>query len=197
MTDFAELPIEVRSVDDTQRVAQMIVCRYGETSVRTPRPERFLPGSFTESVTRRRDRIAFTTEHTGGTGAFKAGTRVARPVAWHVQNPDELQATIKFYDNAEGWDAYQRTRDGEINAGSVGFRAIEERDQGGIREIAKADMHHFALLARDETIPAYDGPRVLEVRQSDRIVALLAITYDPAVADACIDLDDLHKLGAS
>lgn len=194
MTETTTLPIEVRAVDDAQRTATFLVCKYGETSRRTAKPERFLPGAFTKSVLSRADRIPFTDRHTDGTGRLRAPA-VARPVQWDVSDPTELRAVVRFFDSYEGWTAYTRARDREIDAGSVGFAPIEERTVDGVREISEAAMHHFALLSRaDGVVPAYDEPRLLEVRAAD-IAALLAVKYDPAIAEGCVDAAELAKLG--
>jgi phage head maturation protease len=195
------VPVEFRSVDEAQRLAVMLVCRYGETSRRTPKPERFVSGAFTRSVTERGHRIAFTDAHTGGTGVLKRPA-VARPVAWDTSDPLELRATLRYFDSSEGWEAFCRARDGEIDAGSVGFRAVEERTAAdGVREVTLAQLHHVALLARSESLPAYDAPRLLEVRESDvaRLEAaerLLKVAWDPALAEQA-SYDALARLGRS
>ena len=186
------IPLEVRSVEEAQRRAVMLVCRYGETSTRTPRPERFTAGAFTRSVTARADRIPFTDRHTGGTGDLRAPA-VARPVAWDTSAPGELLAVLKFYDTPEAWGVFCRARDGEINAGSVGFQPIAERTVEGVREITEAALHHVALLSRAESVPAYDAPRLLEVRTAD-VGGLLAVTYDPALADGCVSAADMARM---
>jgi phage head maturation protease len=199
-TEMTLLPVEVRAVDDAQRTAVMVVCRYGETSDRLPRRERFMPGAFTRSVSTRGGRIPFTTRHTDGTGAIARGTVVARPVAWQTEDAPELRALLRFFDSAEGWEAFYAAKDGELNAGSVGFRAIEERaGADGAREVTEAALHHVALLNRDQVPPAYDGPRLLEVRQAAdaRTVAeLLAVQWPAELAERSGHLaDELAKLG--
>jgi len=171
--ELASLPLEVRSVDEPQRLAHLVVMRYGETSRRLERPERFASGAFTRSVTAKGDRIRFTTRHTDGSGEFKIGTAVARPVSWDTADPVELRAVVRFFDNHEGWEAFGRARAGEFDGGSVGFKAIEERSAEGVREVTCADLHHVALFSRTEATPAYDGTRVLEAR-NDELERLLA-----------------------
>lgn len=190
--ELITMPLEVRSVEEAQRRAVMLVCRYGETSTRTPRPERFAPGAFTRSVTERGDRIPFTDRHTDGTGDLRAPA-VARPVAWDTSDPGELLAVLKFYDTPEAWEVFTRARDGEINAGSVGFKAVDERTVEGVREIVTGALHHVAMLSRLESTPAYDAPRLLEVRTAD-VDRLLAVTYDPAIADGCVSAADLARM---
>lgn len=175
----------------------MLVCRYGETTRRTPRPERFLPGAFTRSVERRRSRIAFTDCHTEGTGDLR-GKAIAHPVFWDTSDPGELRATIKFHDDEKGWDMFHRAQDGEIDAGSVGFLPLEERaGPDGIREIAEAQLHHVALLSRsDGHVPAYESTRLLEVREdySARLAAVRAVSWAHVDPDACVTAADMAKL---
>jgi len=190
----AVFPLEVRSVDEPQRVATMVVCRYGETSHRTPKPERFVAGAFTRSVTTRGDKIAFTTRHTAGTGMIEQGTNVARPVSWDTSDPVELRAVLKFYDTPEGWEQFTRARGGEIDGASVGFKALEERTgDDGAREITEAALHHVAVFSRADVTPAYDAPRLVEVRTAD-IDRLLAVTYDLGVADRYVSADELRRM---
>jgi len=186
------IPLEVRSIDEALRCATMLVCRYGETSTRTPRPERFAPGAFTRSVNERAHRIPFTDRHTGGTGELRAPA-VARPVSWDTSGEAELLAVLKFYDTPEAWEVYCRARDGEINAGSVGFHPVAERAVGGVREITEAALHHVALLSRAEATPAYDAPRLLEVRTAD-VAALLAVRYAPGLADSCVSAAEMARM---
>lgn len=199
-TEVTLLPVEVRAVDEAQRTAVMVVCRYGETSERLPKRERFAPGAFTASARTRGGRVPFTTRHTDGTGVIDRATVVARPVAWQTEEPAELRAVLRFFDTPDGWDAFYRAKDGELNAGSVGFRAIAERAaDGGVREVTEAALHHVALLNRAEVLPAYDAPRLLEVRaaaaDARTVAELLAVTYDPAIAERGPLVDELAKLG--
>jgi hypothetical protein len=190
-------PVEVRTIDEAKRLATMLVCRYGERSTRTTPPESFVNGAFTKSVELRADRVPFTDRHTGGTGKLRAPA-IARPVAWDVTNPAELVATLRFFDTPDAWAVFIRARDGEIDGGSVGFEAIAERTAAdGTREITEAKLHHVMLCAtRDGEIPAYDGPRLLEVRTAPPadVAALLAVRYDPAVADNCVSAEDLARM---
>jgi HK97 family phage prohead protease len=200
-TEELNVVVECRATDDPKREATFLVCRYGETSKRTPdaRGERFVPHAFTRSVEARRDRVPFTTRHTGGSGWLPASAKVARPIEWRA-GAEELVAVLKFYDTPEGWAVYDRARDGEIDGGSVGFEMVAERTgTDGAREVVEAGLHHVLLLARrDGPVPAYDAPRVLETRVSDAEVArLLAVQWDPALAEGCVSVETLARLGAS
>lgn len=192
--ELIDMPVEVRSVSaEPERSAVLRVCQYGETSHRTDRPERFVSGAFTKSVSARGDRIAFTTRHTDGTGKIAPGTNVGRPVAWDTSDPGELRATLKFFDNPEGWEAFYRARDGELDGASVGFRPVQERSgSDGAREVVEAALHHVALLSRAETVPAYDAPRLLEVRVD--VQALLSKQWDPDLAERHVSADHLAVL---
>lgn len=198
--DEFDTVIEVREIDEPRREAVMVVCRYGETSHRTPRPERFMPGAFTKSVNARRDQISFTTEHTTS-AEVPSRIKVARPVYWDTSEPNELRATVRFYDNPEGWDAFGKARSGELNGASVGFLPVEDRiADGGIREVVEAKLHHVAMIARNRA--AYDAPGVLETRQQKYTAERLAeLAKNPwaeelAQTDTWDRIADLHrKLG--
>lgn len=195
--ETALLPLEVRAVDEAQRIATMLVCKYGETTGRLARPERFLPGAFTRSVTERGARIPFTSRHTGGSGKIERSWMIARPVRWQHDDDAELRAVLRFFDTPDGWDAFCSARDGELDGASVGFRAVTERSgDDGAREIAEARLHHVALLNRAADVPAYDEPRLLEVRsaaEAATVQALLAVTWDPQLAEQNV-ADELARL---
>jgi len=199
--ELASLPLEVRSVDEPQRLAHLVVMRYGETSRRTGRPERFAAGAFTSSVTKKGDRIRFTTRHAGPDEQLIRGTAVARPVSWDTSSPLELRAVVRFFDNHEGWDAFGRAKAGELDGGSVGFRAIEEHTApDGVRELTQAELDHVALFSRMDATPAYDGTRVLEAR-NDELEQLLAeaerlrkVTYDELTGAAWVSADEIRRM---
>lgn len=200
-TEHLVVPVEIRGIDEGARAATMLVCKYGERSQRTSaRGERFLNGAFTRSVSRRGPRIPFTDRHTGGTGQFTQGSKVARPVQWLTDKADELLAVLRFYDTPEGWAAYLRAKDGELDAGSVGFQPVLERSAAdGTREIAEAELHHVMLMSRAEGVPAYDAPGLLEVRQAQiggpEVAALLAVDYSHIDVDGCVDPAELARIG--
>jgi hypothetical protein len=184
--ETALVAVEVRSADEARREAVMVVCRYGETTDRLPRRERFMPGAFTRSVAERGLRVPFTTAHTGGTGTVDKATMIARAASWEAGDA-ELRARLKFFDTPDGWEAFCDARDGKLDAGSVGFRPVEERTAAdGTREITEAMLHHVALLCRAEVLPAYDAPTLLEVRAASdaaTVAGLLAVKWDAALAE--------------
>ena len=185
--ETALVAVEVRSADEARREAVMVVCRYGETSDRLPRRERFMPGAFTRSVTERGLRVPFTTAHTDGTGRVDKATMVARAASWEA-GEEELRANLRFFDTPDGWEAFCDARDGKLDAGSVGFRPVEERSGAdGTREITEAMLHHVALLCRADVLPAYDAPRLLEVRRAEAdaaaVAELLARKWDASLAE--------------
>jgi len=194
--ELADVPIEVRTTDEPKRQATLLVTRYGELSMRTPRPERFAPGAFSKSVAARGNRIAFTTRHTGGSGIIERGANVARPLRWDTSDPSSLIAEIRFFDDAGGWEMFNKARDGELNGASVGFKAVEERTgPDGAREIVEGILHHVMLVDRTEATPAYDQPRVLETRTDDiDLEALLAVRYPDGLADQWVSADEIRRM---
>jgi len=191
------MPVEVRAVDEAQRKAVMVVCRYGEVSERLPRREKFARGAFTRSVSSHGHKVPFTVRHSDGTGDLPQGSVVAMPMRWDTGDDAELRAELHFLDSSEGWMAFYRARDGELDGGSVGFRAVEERTAGGVREIVQARLHHVMLLNRGEATPAYDSPKIVEVRADTlrRAAELLKISWDPQLAERGSLADELARLG--
>lgn len=187
--------VEVRSVDEPKRLATLLVCRYGERSTLVTPPELFVNGAFTASVGKRGDRVPFTDRHTGGTGEIRGGI-VARPVSWDTSGAGELVAVLKFFDTPEAWKVYTRARDGEIDGASVGFKALAERAAAdGTREVTEAELHHVMLCATaDGEIPVYSAPRLLEVRAAVDVDALLAVKWDPKLAEDRYGAEDLARL---
>jgi phage head maturation protease len=100
-------------------------------------------------------------------------------------------AVLRFFDTPEGWRAFLRAKDGELDAASIGFMPVEERvGADGAREHVEAELHHVCLLATaDGAVPSYDAPRILETRRAalPDVSALLAVTYDVALAEDCVD----------
>jgi hypothetical protein len=187
------IPVEVRATDEAQRLATMLVCRYGEIGTPGGKREFFRNGAFTKSVGQRGDRIPFTDAHTDGTGKLKRPP-IARPVSWDTSGAEELLATLRFFDTPEGWAAFCRARDGEFDGGSVGFQALDERTEDDTREVIEAALHHVMLVSsKNGGVPAYPGPRLLEVRAGD-VEALLAVKWDPALADDHISAERLARL---
>jgi HK97 family phage prohead protease len=186
-TEAALVAVEVRAVSEPLRQATMLVCRYGETSAPGHGPERFGPGAFTQSVTERGRKVPFTTKHSrGGSGELPRGSVVARPMHWHPSEA-ELLADLQFFDTPEGWEAFVAAQDGELTGASVGFRAVEERLVSGVRELVRAALHHVMLVDRRKDTPVYTAPGLVEVRAGqpdpEEVKALLAVTYDPALAE--------------
>jgi hypothetical protein len=197
MPEAIATAIEIRAIDEPQRLATIRVCRWAETStLARPEGERFLAGSCTRTIGAKRDRVPFTDRHTNGTGQLEERAKVGRPIQWH-DGPDELSAVVRFYDSPEGWRVFNRARDGELDGASVGFVPVEERvGADGARELVEVSLHHVMLLCRaDGDVPAYDAPRVLETRTSATEAArLLAVKYDPAIADRGYSAADLARM---
>jgi phage head maturation protease len=197
--ELAAIPLEVRTVDEATRSATVRVIRYGETStIARPEGERFVPAAFTRSVAARADRIPFATSHTEGTGILPRGATVARPTAWSTVGPD-LLADLRFFDDENGWRAYWAAKDGRLAGGSVGFKTLEERTAAdGAREIVVAELHHVMIGPGTVPgqVPAYGSTGLVEVRTSAaNVAALLAVDWSHVDPDACVDPDELIRMG--
>ena len=91
-----------------------------------------------------------------------------------------------------------------VSPGNVYFKGgvwntVEERTTAdGVREVTEAQLHHVMLVARAEATPAYDEPRLLEVRRAvPDVAALLAVSWDHIDPDACVSDEVLARMGAS
>lgn len=71
--------------------------------------------------------------------------------------------TARFYDSARGNEAYALTKSGALNSLSAGFIATEERDEDGVRVLAKAYLDEVSLVKK----PAYPSARISEVRSEE------------------------------
>lgn len=177
VTDAASVPVIYVGGDD--RTAELLICTYGEISWRMgARPERFAPHAFTSHLAGKQgDRVKIVNSHAPDERA------VARVTKWHLGG-DQLRARIRYFGDSRGWDAWTRARDGEITAASPQWRTLAEHIAGdGVREILTAQLLHVAIFG-PELQPAYDSPRLLEVRSPivDETERLLAIKYPPDLA---------------
>jgi hypothetical protein len=149
--------MEVRAVDMDERTITGVCVPYDEITYLVPDPsgERVIRGAFTKSLRQRADRVLL----------FRAHDH-ARAVARSRSFQDEDAGLVGvFHARASliGDEALEEARDGYLPGMSVGFRAVQERrGQDGVREVVEASLLEVSLV----TIPAYDGARVLSVRDA-------------------------------
>ena len=163
------------AADPTVRGLQGIAVPYDRISHKAgPRPEMFKRGAFASALAAA-NRVRLRDEN------HAAGRRPVG-VAQLLEDRDAgLYSEWRFYDTPEGRAAYENAREETYGGLSIGFVAVTEHDEGGVRVITEARLHHVALV--DE--PAYDDARILAVRSADDLLRLR-----PAPAP---DLSDLFE----
>lgn len=151
------LPMEIRSVDIDARTIVGVCAPYDEISYLTPDPsgERIIRGAFAKSLRQRADKIFLFRGH-------DHGRAVARSSAFE-DDDGGLVGTFHARASLIGDEALEEVRDGYLPGMSVGFRNVQvRRGQDGVREVVEAALLEVSLV----TIPAYDGARVLAVRDA-------------------------------
>lgn len=170
MSDTPQLAMELRSVsmDAREIVGQVQV--WNETSylVPDPRGERLLRGCFRKSIAERGNRIPLCLNHDH-----------SRAYGMSKHWEDDHSALMGVFGVRHGDDGDRvlaDARDGYLPALSVGFiPLITRRAADGVSEVREAKLMEVSLLL----IGAYDGSRVLAVRNAERLDALLAPFRNP------------------
>ena len=150
------LEVEVRAPADGQRMVEGIVVPWEETTFLTEHRagERFLPGSLTQSVAQRGNRIKLFVGH-------DHSRAVGRAVGWNPDDDRGLWGSFQIRSGEEGDRVLLDVAEGMADAFSVGFRPIRDRRaDDGAREIIEAALHEVSLLP----VGAYDGAQVLAMR---------------------------------
>lgn len=183
MTDTLErvrAPIEFRravvgDVDLHQRIVEVVAVPYNEdTIVEYPTGsgrtiiESVLPGAF-EGIDTRPNRVTVNREH-------DYGRTIGITRALHPSRTEGLIAELRISPGPSGDDALGLAADGALGA-SVGM-AVRSSDQRWTenrsrRQILRAFLDHIALVA----VPAYDGARVLAVREAAEPVVPVETPY--------------------
>jgi HK97 family phage prohead protease len=162
------LAMEIRAVNPEERTLIGRCVPYDETSylVPDPRGERILRGAFTKSIEKKRLAAARVFLYRNHDRDHAVGHAVD-----FVDALDGLLGTFEIRSSTLGDEVLAEVRDGYLPSMSAGFRTVRERrGKDGVREIVEAALVEVSLLST----PAYDGARVLELRQAADRGALLA-----------------------
>ena len=163
---MTELLMELRRVDQAERVIVGVVAPYDEVSYLTPHAEgeRIMRGAFTRSISHRRQKgIPLLKNHDtatvmGYSTAFDDGS-------------DGLVGTFKVNAGDIGDQFLDEVRDGYMNAMSVGFRPVKsDRGDAGVREVREAQLVEVSMVG----VPAYAGAKMLAVRRAQNLDDVLA-----------------------
>lgn len=157
-------PVEVRAAGRTLTGPAV---RYGEIAAGHA-AERFEPGAFAT----RSEPLAAVLQHDT---AMPVATTEDRLIV--TDGPALLEARAELLEGSAALDLVRR---GALGGWSVGFVALEERSEGGVRVISRAHLDHIGLVDR----PSYRGSRV-ELRQMEGAWLRAMIPYGSRLQCEC------------
>ena len=160
-----QLPMELRSVDESERIVTGIVAPYDEVSFLTPDPngERILRGAFKKSISQRQGKIPLCRGHEHG---VKLGTSRR-----FTDDGTGLVGEFVVNRGDKGDELLEDLRDGYLDSMSVAFQPlVVGRGADGVREVKEARLYEVSMVA----IPAYQGAAMLSVRDAQDLAELLA-----------------------
>lgn len=155
---MSALPMEIRAVNLDERTITGVCAPYDEVSYLVPDPsgERIVRGAFAKSLRQRHDRILLFRGHSHDRA-------IARSRSFEDAEGG-LVGVFHARPSSVGDEALEEARDGYLPGLSVGFRPVNQRrGADGVREITEAALIEVSLV----TIPAYDGARVMAVRDAE------------------------------
>lgn len=162
--------LELRDASGDGRTVVGVAVPYNEVTIHAPRgPERFVPGVFKRSIEHRAGRpIKVLRNH---------DTAVPIGLGMLQETPGGLLVEVRLADTDAGRAAASEVAEQMLDSFSVGFRAIRERVNGGVRELLEAALAEVSLVP----VPAYDGARVLAVRSAATGSATVCVPPRPQV----------------
>lgn len=143
--------------DGTGRTVYGVAVPYGQTVDieefgRTYR-EQFAPGAFARSIRERGNKVRLFVGHESRKLPIGKATELREAA-------DGLHAAFHVSATRDGDEALQLVRDGVVDAFSVGFRPVRDRQDGGVTVRVEAALMEVSLVG----IPAYAGAGVAGVR---------------------------------
>lgn len=159
-----ELAMELRSVDEPQRLVVGVVVPYDELTYLTPDPrgERVKRGAFARSIAHRGDRIPVFRNHDR---SLRMG--VSRSF---TESHDGLLGEFRINDGDPGDALLEEARSGYLGGLSAGFIPLDRgRSADGAAEVIEGKLEEVSLVGH----PAYAGS-VLAVRNAQDLDDLLA-----------------------
>jgi Escherichia/Staphylococcus phage prohead protease len=167
MTEDAvlDLTMELRQVDESQRLVVGVVVPYDELTYLTPDPrgERVRRGAFHRSIAHRADRIPLFRNH---------DRQMRMGVSRSFQEDDAgLLGEFRVNEGAPGDELLEEARAGYLSGLSAGFVPLDRgRSQDGAAEILEAKLVEVSLVGH----PAYEGAGMFAVRSAQDLDELLA-----------------------
>jgi len=162
---MTELAMELRRVDNSERIVVGVVAPYDEVSYLTPDPagEVMRRGAFKRSLHHRADRIPLLRNHNTET-----------VLGWSqrfTETDAGLEATFKVNDGAPGDALLDDMQQRYITGMSVGYRPMKvTRGEGGVQQVIEARLVEVSMVG----IPAYEGAGMIAVRNAQDLSVLLA-----------------------
>lgn len=160
----ATAELRVRS-DGDGRTVYGIVVPYGQVAEvddgRGPYRESFEPGAFSRSIADRGAKVRLFVNH-----ATHTRLPIGRATALE-ERPDGLHGAFTVSATRDGDEAITLIQDGVVDAFSVGFRPIRERNDKGVVRRIEAALREVSLVS----MPAYPGALVGGVRSTPHLSA--------------------------
>jgi HK97 family phage prohead protease len=159
------LAMELRDVNESQRLIVGVVAPYDEVSYLTPDPngERIRRGAFAKSIEQRATKIPLLRRH-------DQALRLGQSREWQ-DDAGGLLGTFGVNPGDAGDALLSDCRDGYLGGLSAGWIPMgRTRGKDGVGEITEAKLIEVSAVA----VPAYDGAALLAVRDAQDLDALLA-----------------------
>jgi len=161
-----ELAMELRYVQERERLVIGVVAPYDETTYLAPDPmgERIVCGAFKRSIDMRGDKIPICRGHD-----HKLRMGVSRTF---VESREGLVGHFGINPGDEGDQFLAQCRDGYYGGLSAGFIPLgrPERAPDGARLVREAKLVEVSAVG----VPAYEGAGLLAVREAQDLDAMLA-----------------------
>ena len=160
-----ELVMELRSVQESQRLITGVVVPYDETTYLTgdPAGERIRRGAFTKSIQERSGKIPLLRNHDRNVKLGNSRT--------FTEGPEGLIGEFVVNEGPLGDGLLEECRHGYLDSLSCGFAPVQSRrGPDGALEIHEAKLGEVSMVA----LPAYAGAAMLSVRNAQDLSELLA-----------------------
>lgn len=160
-----QLAMDLRTIDESQRLIIGIAVPYDETTYRVPGGERVKRGAFLRSIQQRGGKIPLACAH-------DPKMVMGYSQGWE-ETAEGLQGTFRVNDGGKGSELLEDVKNGYYPSMSVGFESTRDgvvKGADGVREVREAKLVEVSLCG----IPAYEGATVLAVRSAQDLDSLLA-----------------------
>lgn len=159
------LAMELREVNESQRLVIGVITPYDEISYLTPDPngERIRRGAFGRSISHRSAKVPLLRAHDRSTrfGMSRSFT----------DDASGLIGEFAVNHGDRGDQLLEECRDGYLGAMSAGWLPLDARRAAdGVREITEAKLVEVSLVA----VPAYEGAQLIATRNAQDLDAMLA-----------------------